>query len=110
METKDFVCRCFGIDSNVIDGLCDDFDVYITDDDVFDAFSVQRRTDSTNAWNIGRELLYIVFRKIVDNYPELDEDMFDWDVSSPSCPDFYYGDEHIRNKEDLDRIIEQLEK
>lgn len=110
MDTNDFLCCCLGIQGSVIDELCDEFDVDISDDDVYDALNVQGHIESSNAWNIGRELLTIVYRKIMDKYEELDRDEFDWDVSSPGDPDFYYKGEKIYNKEQLDDLVEMLEE
>lgn len=100
MGTERFVCWCFGIDGSVIDSICEDFDVDLLDEDV------RRATLSgcRHRWGIGQELLTIIFEKIIRMYPELDEDKFDYDFSSPSYPDFYYKSERFGTKSALDKI------
>ena len=37
MKTSDFICSCIGVDSDVIDKICDEFDVDLEDSDVLSA-------------------------------------------------------------------------
>lgn len=108
MEMNDFVCKCFGIDGEVIDNICDEFDIDLEDSDVLSAI---RFSSEENPWGAGKELLFILFGKIIDKYDYmLDRDKFDCDFSSPSFPIFYYDEKEFHTKEELDEIIENETK
>ena len=100
MTTERFVCSTLGIDGHVIDELCEDFDVDITDEDVFQAI----KDGVSHTWGVGMELLVIVLWKIMELYPELEGEKFDYDVSSPSYPVFTYDGHEFHTKRQLDDI------
>ena len=106
MRTNDFVCSCFGIDGDVIDELCDEFDLDLTDKDVIEAF---RFFDQQDPWCVAKNLLMTILEGIIRDYPELDRDKFDYDFISPSFPSFYYDEEEFSTKADLDEIVERIE-
>ena len=104
MKTTDFVCMCLGIDGDVIDNICDEFDIDLDESDVLSAI---RFSSEENSWGAGVELLFILFGRIVKKYSDLlDEEKFDCDFSSPSLPCFYYDEEELSTKEELDKIVE----
>lgn len=105
MTTEKFVCVSLGIDGHVLDELCDDFDVDITDDELIQA--VKEGVHYT--WGVGMELLMLVFAKIKAKYPELEEEKIDCDVSSPSYPSFYYDGHEFHSKRELDAIAGRKE-
>lgn len=108
MKTNDFVCWCLGIDGEVIDNICDEFDIDLEDSDVLSAI---RFSSEENSWGAGQELLHILFGKIIDNYKHLlDREKFDFDFTSPSYPCFYYDEEEFSTKEELDNIVEKKGK
>lgn len=108
MKTSDFICSCIGVDSDVIDEICDEFGVDLEDSDVLSAI---RFSSEENSWGAGQEILQILFGKIIDNYKHLlDRDKFDYDFSSPSFPSFYYNEKEFHTKEELDEIIENETK
>lgn len=105
MKTTDFVCMCLGIDGDVIDNICDEFDIDLEDSDVLSAI---RFSSEENPWGAAKELLIILFEKIIDDYRDLlDVDKFDFDFSSPSFPCFYYDEEEFSTKEELDNIVKE---
>lgn len=104
MKTSDFICSCIGVDSDVIDNICDEFDIDLDESDVLSAI---RFSSEENRWGAGVELLFILFGRIVKKYSDLlDEEKFDCDFSSPSFPCFYYDEEEFSTKEELDKIVE----
>lgn len=105
MKTKDFICSCIGVDSDVIDNICDEFGVDLEDSDVLSAI---RYSSEENSWGAGQVILEILFGKIIDNYKHLlDAEKFDCDFSSPSFPCFYYDEEEFSTKEELDNIVKE---
>ena len=107
MNMNDFLCSCLFMDGLVIDRLCDDFDIDFDEEDVMDCL---RNRSEEELKGVGRDLLYKVLEKIMENYPELDKDKFDYDFSSPSYPDFYYDGQRFETKEGLDEIVEVFEE
>lgn len=106
MDTKTFFCITLGVDGHVIDSITDEFDVDLTDDDVLEAI---RHSNEDNHWGAGQYLLTRLYEQIIEQYKNiLDEDLFDWDVSSPSYPDFIYDGQRITTRQQLDDIAEQL--
>lgn len=101
MNTVNFVCTCMGIDGDVIDKLCDDFDLDIEDNDVYDALKTLNPKDR---WAPARHILGVLLDQIIDKYPQLDRSKFTSDFSSPSYPDMYYDGERFDSKKELDRI------
>lgn len=105
MDTNTFFCITLGVDGSVIDNICDEFDVDLTDDDVLEAI---RHSDKDNEWGAGQYLLMRLYEQIVEEYDyALDKDKFDWDVSSPSYPDFIYDGQQITTRRQLDALVEQ---
>ncbi len=87
---------------DVVDELCEDFDVALSEDDVFTAL----RNCSNDYRNFGREMLITIWEKVIRDYEDvLDINKFNYDVSSPSYPDFYYDDEIVSCRADLDELI-----
>lgn len=106
MKTNDFICSCFGIDGEVIDEICDNFDIDFSDDDVLEAFNNAPYDDR---WGVGKSLLLMLFGKIMDMYSGiLDEEKFDYDFTSPSFPSMYYDDVEFSSKEELDNIANSI--
>lgn len=106
MKMNDFICSCFFMDGDVIDKLCDDFDIDFDEEDVLGCIANRSEEELKG---VGIDLLCKVLDKIIEKYPELDKDKFDYDFSSPSFPDFYYNEERFENKEELDEIAEKYE-
>lgn len=104
MEMTDFVCSCLGIDGAVIDRLCDQFNVDLSEEDVHAAI----RDSGDDLTDTGRMILQTIMAYIVENNPLLDAEKFDCDVSLPSYPDFYYDGKNITSQEDLDDIADEL--
>lgn len=104
MKMNDFICSCFGIDGEVIDGLCDEFDIDFDDEDVFKAFSFFNKGNE-NGWAVAQELLCISFEKIIEKYG-LEGSETDYDFTSPSYPDFYYKGQKFDTKEGLEELLE----
>ena len=104
---NDFICSCFFMDGDVIDKLCDDFDIDFDEEDVMNCL---RNKSEEELKGVGCDLLYKVLEKIMENYPELGKDKFDYDFSSPSFPDFYYDGQRFETKEELDAIAEKYEE
>ena len=102
---NDFICSCLFIDGAVIDRITDDFDIDFDEDEVL---GVLRNRSEEELKGVGRELLCQVLEKIIALYPELDGDKFDYDFSSPSYPDFYYGGLRFETKDELDAIAEEV--
>lgn len=103
MKMTDFVCSCLNIDGGVIDRITDSFEIDIDESDVFECIE----NCSGNLKDVGRDMLYMVFGKIIEKYEDdLDEDKFDYDFSSPSYPSMYYDKVEFKTKEDLDAIVE----
>ena len=100
MTTERFVSLSLGIDGEVIDKLCEEFNIDFSEDDFIECV----KNGINRHWGVAEELLMLVFHNIIEQYPELDEDKFDYDFSSPSFPDFYYNEERFSTKEDLDKI------
>ena len=106
MKARDFIGSLLGI-YDVIDKICDEYDVDLEESEVYCALNCQSHIDKSNASNIGRGILLTLYRKVIDKYSDvLDKDKFDTDVSSPGFPSLYYGEEEITSKEELDRIVE----
>lgn len=103
---NDFVCSCLNMDGRVIDRITDDFGI---DFDEFDVLECLREKSTEELKGVGRELLHKALDKIIEDYPELDSDKFEYDFSSPSYPDMYYDGKRFDTKEELDAIVEQLE-
>lgn len=104
---NDFMATCFYLDGPVIDQFCEDFDVDIEEEEFLDCI---KECCPNNLKFVGRSVLIMLWGKVVDKYKQyLDVEKFDYDVSSPSYPCFYYDGEHITCKEDLDKIEEELE-
>jgi len=105
MKMNDFVCSCLNIDGGVIDRITDDFDIDIEESDVFECIK-----HCGDLRNVGREMLYMVYEKIIDEYSDvLFADKFDYDFSSPSYPCMYYDGKEFSTKEELDDIVEELD-
>ena len=104
MEMTDFVCSCLGIDGEVIDRLCDQFNVDLSEEDVHAAI----KDSGDDLTDTGRMILQTIMEHIVKNNPLLDAEKFDFDVSSPSYPDFYYDGKPLSSQEDLDDITDEL--
>lgn len=103
METWEFVCRCLGIDGNVVDKICEEFDIDLSDEEVYQAVESFNRFVH---WGVGMALLRILFDKIIESYKDkLDADKFDHDFSSPSYPCMYYDGEEFSTKEELDTFV-----
>lgn len=102
-----FVASCLYMDGEVFDKYCEAFDVDIDDDDVYE--TLNRCCGDYHAF--GTLILGCMFDKVIEEYKDrLDEEKFDYDFSSPSYPDFYYDGEHIESKDDLEDIIDNIEK
>ena len=103
MKMNDFICSCFIMDGEVIDRIMDDFDIDCDEEEILD---ILKNKSEEELKGVGRELLYMVLEKIIEEYPELDRNKFDYDFSSPSYPDFYYDGQRFDTKEELDNIAE----
>ncbi len=105
MEMTDFMAACFFMDGPIIDKICDDFDIDIEEEEFFEVLQVCQQDYKL----VGREMLRKLFQKIVEQYNGLlDEEKFEFDVSSPSYPNFYYDCNEIKSKSDLDKLVEKL--
>lgn len=104
MEMNEFILRCFGIDAGVLEDFCQEFDLDWDEDEVFECF---KNVDFNHCnWEVAQRLLVKTFEKIRDLYEdETDEDDWDYDVSSPSYPCFYYKEHSFSTKEDLEALI-----
>jgi hypothetical protein len=105
---NDYVAACLGMDGAVFDKYEDAFDVEITDNDVYDAlFDCASYGDYSR---FGSCILQSMWAKVAEDYNDvLDEEKFECDTSSTSCPDFYYDGKRVDSKKDLDKIVESLE-
>lgn len=105
MEMTKFVATCLFMDGKVFDKYCDAFDVDMEGEDIYEALNECGK----NYLNFGIIILEKMWKKVVDKYSHiLDEEKFDCDCSSPSYPDFYYDEERVESKDDLDAIVEKV--
>ena len=106
MKARDFIGSLLGI-YDVIDDICDEYDIDLDEDEVYDAFNCHGHIGRDNASDVGREIILTLYGKIKEKYSgALDEEKFDYDVSSAGFPCLYYDEEEIRSKEQLERIVE----
>lgn len=104
MEMNEFILKCFGIDAGVLEEFCQEFDLDWDEDEVFECFE---NVDFKHCnWEVAQRLLVKTLEKIRDLYEdETDGEVWDYDVSSPSYPCFYYKGLSFYTKEDLEALI-----
>lgn len=106
MTMNNFVASCLFMDGKVFDEYAEAFGVddEITQEDVHDALD-----SCCGAYlRFGEIILSKLWGYVIESYAHiLDADKFDCDFSSPSFPCFYYDEERVYSKEDLDKIAEK---
>lgn len=112
MTTKDFICYVvLGIQPDFIDNLCDEFDVDFSDDDIKEILDMCsggfQKEDHYN--RVGNEIIRHIYGQIIDSYNDvLDENKFDYELDG-RCSRLYYDGETIYSKQDIEKLVEQLE-
>lgn len=101
-----FILTCFGIDAEVLERLCEEFDLDWSEEDVFDCFKNVDYSRTHCNWGAAINLLDKTLEKIIEKYEDdADADDFDYDFSSPSFPHFYYKDKPFKTTEELEELI-----
>lgn len=103
MTTKDFLCACLGVASEKIDEICDNFDIYIHDKEVYEILDL---LEGKKFQKFGDLLLKYLFLQVADRAVEelkLDRGKFDW-FTNGSDTHLYYSKVAIYRWEDLEHI------
>lgn len=103
METKDFICVCLGISSKKVDDICDNFNVDISDKEVYDILNL---FEGSGFQNFGDLLTLKLFRKVEDRAVEelgLKRELFDSFLNGYDTH-FYYSKVEMYRWEDLEDI------
>lgn len=103
MGTKDFLCCCLGVASEKIDEICDNFDLYIHDTEVYEILDLLEGTDFHK---FGDLLLEHLFSQVADRAVEelkLDRGLFDWFINGNDTH-LYYSKVAIYRWEDFEHI------
>ena len=112
MTTKDFICYVvLGIQPDFIDNLCDEFDVDFSVDDINEI--IHMLTGGINEEDhyryVGNEIIRFIYGQIIDSYNDvLDDNKFDYELDG-RCSRLYYDGETIYSKQDIEKLVEQLE-
>ena len=104
---EQFLAYSLRLDGAVFDKYCDAFGVDIDEPDMYDALDACEG----NYKYFGGFILERMWQHVIEKYEELlDADKFYCDCSSTSHPDFYYDNEIVCSKDDLDAIAERNNK
>ena len=105
-ETMEFICNCLVFNDEYIDKLFTDFDVDMSDDDVYAALDVCH--DNHDYRMFGNLIIRRVFEIVQETYVEkgLNEDLFTWSINNQGSELCYDGKE-IKGKWQLDAIIRE---
>lgn len=115
MWIKDFILRQLGIGSadNILDSICDNFDVEITSEDVKTAIKINYEEDLKNPTITAQDyLIRLMYSKIIDNAVKdfgLDRNKFDCFVQGNLSKLFYDGDQMFCSR-DIEILKERKEE
>lgn len=107
MNTRDLILLQLGIGTadRIHDEIVENFDVYLTSDDI--EFAIEIKRDELT--EVGNELISILYCKIARKYSEefcLDERKFSMEINM-GASHIYYNGEEIRNVSDIERLTDK---
>lgn len=114
MWIKDFILRQLGIGSadNILDSICDNFDVEITSEDVKSAIMANYNEELEKPITAQNYLIRLMYSKIIDNAVKdfgLDRNKFDCFVQGNLSKLFYDGDQMFCSR-DIEILKERKEE
>lgn len=109
MKTSDFISVCLGIGTvdTTIDDICENFDLDISENDVYDALDVFRH----NYEGFGDYLIGNLYQQVINKWVKegLDKDKFDYYTNGMDSH-LYYDEEEISCNDDLQEILNKTNK
>lgn len=110
MTTEDFMAACLMVPTQLIDDLCDEYNVDFGEEDVFEMLNncAGDCFHKHSFRNFGSMLIRHVLFEIAEQYTDvLDEDKFDFDIDGRDSAIIYDG-VRIENKQQLDEIYDKV--
>ena len=114
MWIKDFILRQLGIGSadNILDSICDNFDVEITSEDVKEALMINYKEELEGYISAQSYLIKLLYDRIIENSVKdykLDKNKFDCFINANLSRLFYDG-EPMYCSRDIERLAEKEEE